>query len=60
MFGNSEKHWHVSEKKLSAIIFFSEKCSKYLLGKHFYVFTDQKNLESSHNKFSNKTLTNQK
>ena len=45
MFSENEKHWHVSEKELSAIIYSVEKWSKYLLGKHFYVFTDHKNLE---------------
>ena len=60
LFGDNEKHWHVSEKELSAIVYSLEKWRKYLLGRHFYVFTDHKNLETLHTKFADKTLNNQK
>ena len=60
LFSDSEKHWHVSEKELSAIVFSIEKWAKYLLGKHFYVFTDHKNLETLHKKYESGTLKNSK
>ena len=60
LFSDSEKHWHVSEKELFAIVASLEKWSKYLLGKHFYVYTDHKNLEILHTKHENQSLTNSK
>ena len=60
LFGDNEKHWHVSEKEVAAIVFSLEKWQKYLLGRHFYVFTDHKNLEVLHTKFENKSLGNAK
>ena len=60
LFSDSEVHWHVSEKELSAIVFSLEKWSKYLLGKHFYVYTDHKNLETLHTKYQSQTLNNSK
>ena len=60
LFGDNEKHWHVSEKEVSAIVFSLEKWQKYLLGRHFHVFTDHKNLEVLHTKFANNSLGNAK
>ena len=37
-----------------------EKWSKYLLGTHFYVYTDHKNIEHLHTKYDDKSLTNRK
>ena len=60
LFDTNEKHWHVSEKELAAVVYSLEKWSKYLLGNKFYVFTDHKNIETLHTKNSVGTLTNSK
>ena len=60
LFGENERHWHVAEKELSAVVWSLEKWSKYLLGKHFYVYTDHKNIEHLHTKFDDGTLSNKK
>ena len=41
----NELQWHVSEKELIAIVFALNKWIRYLLPRHFTVFTDHKNLE---------------
>ena len=42
---SSEVNWHVSDKELIAIVFALNKWIRYLLPRHFTVFTDHKNLE---------------
>ena len=49
-FGTHEKHWHVSEKELVAIVWTLEKWQRYLLGHHFDVYTDHKNLVELHDR----------
>ena len=41
----NELNWHVSDKELIAIVFALNKWIRYLLPRHFTVFTDHKNLE---------------
>ncbi|MDY7090545.1 MAG: RNase H-like domain-containing protein, partial [Actinomycetota bacterium] len=41
----TEQNWHVSDKELVAIVFALNKWIRYLLPRHFTVFTDHKNLQ---------------
>ena len=57
LFKESECHWHVSEKEMSAIVLTLEKWRRYLLGRKFTVYTDHLNLQTLHDKImSNGTL----
>ena len=42
---SNEVNWHVSDKELIAIVFALNKWIRYLLPRHFTVFTDHKNLQ---------------
>ena len=53
IFNPTQRRWHVSEQELYAIVYFIEKWSYYLVGSHFNVFTDHKNLELLFNKSQN-------
>ena len=53
-FKESEAKWHASEKELVAIVWALKKWIRYLLPKHFIVFTDHKNLENLFNYTGNK------
>ena len=59
-FQDSESRWHVSEKELAAIVYSLEKWEKYLLGPHFVVFTDHRNLVELHKRCDNNTTSNSK
>ncbi len=59
-FNDTEAKWHVSEKELSAIVYSLEKWEKYLLGPHFHVYTDHRNLEELHRRVEAETLSNSK
>ena len=59
-FDLHQKHWHVSEKELVAIVLTLEKWQRYLLGHHFHVFTDHKNLIELHDRQGMETLLNAK
>ena len=41
----NELNWHTSDKELVAVVFALNKWIRYLLPKHFIVFTDHRNLE---------------
>ena len=53
IFNPVQKRWHVSEQELYAIVYFVEKWSYYLIGRHFNVYTDHKNLQTLFNKAKN-------
>ena len=53
-FKEAELKWHASEKELVAIVWSLKKWIRYLLPKHFVVFTDHKNLENLFNYTGNK------
>ena len=55
-FGKHERHWHVSEKELAAIVYSLEKWERYLLGHHFHVYTDHRNLMELHKQYAADTV----
>ena len=59
-FGKQAQSWHISEKECFAIVFSVMKLRYYLLGTHFFIETDHKNLANLSwvlNQTSNSRLT---
>ncbi len=53
LFTPTQANWHVSEQEIFAVIFAVEKWRQYLVGRHFTVFTDHKNLQELFNRAQN-------
>ena len=44
LLDQNQRHWHISEKEILSVVLALEKWQKYLLGVHFHVYTDHRNL----------------
>ena len=54
IFDQNQRNWHVSEKEIISVVWALEKWHRYLLPKHFHVFTDHRNLVELINMETNK------
>ena len=53
LFNKTQRNWHVSEQEIYAVIHAVEKWRQYLIGQHFTVYTDHKNLQELFNRAKN-------
>ena len=53
LFTTTQQNWHVSEQEIYAVIYAVEKWRQYLVGQHFTIYTDHKNLQELFNRARN-------
>ena len=53
VFSDTQSRWHCSEQEIFSVIYHVEKFRSFLVGRHFVVYTDHKNLQSLFNKARN-------
>ena len=44
LLDQNQRNWHISEKEIVSVVWALEKWERFLIGAHFHVFTDHKNL----------------